>query len=580
MHAEHGPKYKGLKEDYFALLHLTKKFNLRLEEAVSQVAFGNNDYGIDAYHIDREGRNLYLYQFKWSENHNLFKESLERIADYGIPRIFGNPLQDPTQNELVAQLKADLEEHQALIDRVYLHFVFKGDVDAAEASEGLQNRREKLGSKHWIIKEYFKGREIDVKDVEFISDRRRPPKAQASDTHSIELAQRVVSAEMPDSTKRLYVGFVPLMDLYRIYKALGQTFLNRNIRAGLSADNPPNKRIRAALSSIVMKAEEPPEIFSFNHNGITLAAEKVELSDGRAVLKVPRLLNGAQTITSLEKFLEDNDGSPALRVNRMRLEAIRVLTKIVEHDPMSDFVTVVTISNNQQNPVAAWNLRANDQTQCDFQDKFKEDLGIYYSRQENSFQNLLDSDLAEMGIGDSRDIRIKQLAQAFLAAQGEIDRMSRLPEVFDNQKFYTEAFRLTYLKSDARSLVLAYKVVLVLNSPMKELEAKAPPKLKYAASKARNLVCALLVQALLNDTKLSDYLEWYGKSLLKQNDFRQLMRKLVVSKVLPIMRAVLSDTSYQQKIEAEKYGFLRTKELFRRSMDDATDRFGWTSRPL
>ena len=65
LHAEYSPKYKGSKEDYFALLYLTKKFNLRVEDAVGQVAFGNNDYGFDAYHIDREGRNLYLYQFKW-----------------------------------------------------------------------------------------------------------------------------------------------------------------------------------------------------------------------------------------------------------------------------------------------------------------------------------------------------------------------------------------------------------------------------------------------------------------------------------------------------------------------------------
>jgi hypothetical protein len=581
LHAEYSPKYKGSKEDYFALLYLTKKFNLRVEDAVGQVAFGNNDYGFDAYHIDREGRNLYLYQFKWSENHNLFKESLDRIADDGIPRIFGDPLQDPGQNELVAQLKADLEEHQALIDRVYLHFVFKGDVEAAENSEGLQARREKLAGKKWLIRDYFNGRSIDVKDAEFISDRRHPPKPPASDTHCVTVAHRTASAGMPDGTKTLHVGFVPLMDLHRIYKALGQTFLNRNIRAGLSAENPPNKRIREALASIVMKEQEPPEVFTFNHNGITLAAEKVEFTDGRAILKVPRLLNGAQTITSIEKFLEDNEGSPVLKANLKRLEAIQVLTKIVEHDPMSDFVTVVTICNNQQNPVDPWNLRANDKIQCDLQDKFKEELSLFYSRQENSFQSLSDSDLADMGIEDARrDIRIKQLAQTFLAAQGELDRMSRLRDVFDNQRFYAEAFKESYLHSDPRRIVLAYKINLVLNSPMWELDERAPVKLKYAVSKARNLVWALLIQALLNDSMLKDYLEWYGCGLQKENDFRLLMRKLASAKVLPILKAVLSDDAYQQKIEDEKYSFLRTKELFRRSMDDSFDRYGWTRKPL
>jgi hypothetical protein len=330
-----------------------------------------------------------------------------------------------------------------------------------------------------------------------------------------------------------------------------------------------------------MKAQEPPEVFTFNHNGITLAAEKVEFTDGRAVLKVPRLLNGAQTITSLDKFLEDNDANPVLKANMKRLEAISVLTKIVEHDPMSDFVTVVTICNNQQNPVDPWNLRANDKIQCDLQDRFKEELGLFYSRQENSFQSLSDSDLAEMGIEDARrDIRIKLLAQTFLAAQGELDRMSRLREVFDNQKFYTEAFKESYLHGDPRKIVLAYKISLVLNSPMEELDQRAPAKLKYAVSKARNLVWALLIQAILNDPKLADYLEWYGCGLQKESDFRQLTRKLASSRVLPILKSVLSDPSYQQKMDDEKYSFLRTKELFRRSMDDAYDRYNWTRKPL
>ena len=55
----------------------------------NQVAFGNHDYGLDGFYLDREAKNLFLYQFKWSENHNLFKESLDRLAKDGMNRIFG-----------------------------------------------------------------------------------------------------------------------------------------------------------------------------------------------------------------------------------------------------------------------------------------------------------------------------------------------------------------------------------------------------------------------------------------------------------------------------------------------------------
>ena len=53
------------REDFFPLMYLPKKFGISVEEVIPQTAFGNNDYGIDAYHIDRASRNLYLYQFKW-----------------------------------------------------------------------------------------------------------------------------------------------------------------------------------------------------------------------------------------------------------------------------------------------------------------------------------------------------------------------------------------------------------------------------------------------------------------------------------------------------------------------------------
>jgi antitoxin component of RelBE/YafQ-DinJ toxin-antitoxin module len=158
--------------------------------------------------------------------------------------------------------------------------------------------------------------------------------------------------------------------------------------------------------------------------------------------------------------------------------------------------------------------------------------------------------------------------------------MSRLRDVFDNQKFYNEAFRESYRHADARRIVLAYKVHLVLNSPMEELDEKSPAKLKYAVSKARNLVWALLIQSLLNDSKVKDYLEWYGLGLQKENDFRMLLRKFASSKVLPILKRVLNDPTYEKKIASEKYSFLRTKELFRRSMDEAFELHGWTRKSL
>lgn len=571
-------KYAGCKEDYFACMYLTSKFHTSVPNVAPRVAFGGNDYGLDGYYIDPEAKNLYLYQFKWSENHNLFKDSLDRLAKDGMNRIFGNPLGDPSANELLNMLRAELHEYRSAIKHVLVHFVFKGDVDAAEESEGLRSRRETLENKAHLVHSYFGDTDIDL-SVEFIADRRRPPVPKPVETYKITYSQPV-SVQTQDEEKLMYVGFLPLMDLVRIYKGLGLRVLDRNIRFGLSFDNTPNIRIREALSDIVIKGNVKPDVFAFNHNGVTLAAEQLTFEDGHAIIKVPRLLNGAQTVTSIDKFLTDNEGNPAIDGNTAVLESIRVLAKIVVDDPSSVFVTNVTICNNRQNPVEPWNLRANDRIQCDLHDKLREEAGVFYARQENAFRNYSFEELEEMGVETSRGICIRPLAQTFLAVQGEITRMSKLPEVFENQKWYDDTFRESYLHSDARKIVLAYKVYLVLRDPVQRLVERSSQKLAQAIGKARNLVWALLIQAILNDPKLQQVLEDYGSSLRKEVAFREYLRTLASSRLFPILKEVLGRDEYKERLQKERYDFLRSKEVFNQCKEVGAEKFGWLKKSL
>lgn len=578
IYSDWSDRYGGRKEDYFACLYLKSKFRRDVQEIAHQVAFGGNDYGLDAFYIDREAKNLYLYQFKWSENHNLFKESLERLAQAGMQRIFGNAMADPLANELLSTLRAELQECKSLIKHVLIHFVFKGEVEDTDGSEGLRTRRENLENKIHLIHEFFGDQEVGL-TVEFIADRRLPPKPKPAESHSISFVNPV-RVETQDQTKTMYVGFVPLMDLYRIYKSLGQRFLDRNIRYGLSAENAPNKKIREALGDIVLKQKVAPDVFAFNHNGVTLAAEHLTTHENHTALRVPRLLNGAQTITSLAKFLVDNEGHPALSGTAPALESIRVLAKIVVDDPFSDFVTTVTICNNRQNPVEPWNLRANDRIQCDLHDKLREEARIFYSRQDNAFRNHSVEDLEEMGFEAGRDMGIRPLAQTFLAVQGEIAKMSQLPEVFENQKWYEETFRESYLQCDVRRIVIAYKVGLVLKDPMTRLDERSNQKHKRAISRGRNLVWALLIQGILNDPSISELLEEYGTSLRKEVNFRENLKSLASGKLLPVLKEVLSSDEYRERLETERYEFIRTKEMFNQCKSVAAEKFGWTKKTL
>lgn len=575
--AQFAPRFGGRKEDYFALLYLSKEFGKSVEDVQSNVAFGGNDYGIDAFYIDKERRNLYLYQFKWSKDHSLFKETFKRLIEKGMEKVFGNPQQDQLQNQLILQLKSALIENRAIINSIFIHFIFNGDPLEAERSATLDDLRERLESKKFLIDQFF-NREVDLV-FEYKSNETGmlAMPAHVRHTYQYRVSFRGWIPFNTPHDDRLYLGFLRLMDLYNMYKDMGIRFFERNIRSGLSPDKPPNRAIRQALKEIVLQLNTPPEVFTFNHNGVTLAAEKVESIGPEEVLLVePRLLNGAQTITSLHTFLRDNEGNPKLDNNKTILESIYVVAKIIASSK-DFFITNVTICNNKQNPVEPWNLRANDLIQLEFQDKFAKELHIYYERQEKMFESLTDEDLEKMGIEHFKAIQIKPLAQTFLAVQGEIDKMSRLGEVFENEKLYRNTFREDYLNSDARVILLAYKIQFRLGRIINEIIAKGSRKYSFV-TKARNLIWALLIQAILNDNRLHNLCERYGNSLSMEFDYNDYLKNIASKKIKHILNHAIADVRYQKMLKDETYSFLRTKAFYECCMEFASKRFGWQKR--
>lgn len=576
-YASYKGKYGGLREDYFALLHLAKEFRVKPEDIAHQVAFGGNDYGFDAFHVDVARRNLYLYQFKWSTNHTQFKGSLRRLIEDGMARVFGNPLQDNHQNQVLLQLKSALHENQAIIDRVLIHFVFNGDPSAAEQSEVLDSLREDLEAKKYLIDQYFEGRETTL-TVQYVSNEtRKLHQGHLKKTHRYDLSLGAHIESQSDEGVFLHVGFVPLLELHEMHVEMGHRLFERNIRAGLSEDRPVNRALRSALKE-VLDGKVSPHDFVFNHNGVTLFATHLEMNGDRATITEPRVLNGAQTITSIGKFIELNAGNKSLRTATESLGRIRVLAKIISRAP-SSFVTAVTINNNRQNPVEAVNLRASDPIQLELQERFRVELGIYYERQDNAFSRLTDDDLEDLGIGQHKALQIRKLGQTFLAAQGEVDRMSRLSEIFEAESTYRACFADRYLETDPRRIVLAYKVHFRLNRLAQEVVEKGGTSYEYV-HRAKNLLWALLVQGLLNSAKLNRWLADFGQALTMEADFTEALKGIASTKVRLVFKDAVADERYQILLRDEKYSFLRTKAMYQRCMDIAGERYGWKKLAL
>ena len=97
-------------------------------------------------------------------------------------------------------------------------------------------------------------------------------------------------------------------------------------------------------------------------------------------------------------------------------------------------------------------------------------------------------------------------------------------------------------------------------------------------SKGRNLVWALVIQALLNDDKLHQYLEDYGTDLKVGPDLRERLSKIATS--TPVLSQAIALAPYREQLRQEKFSFLRTNAFFRVCRNIAADRFDWAAKKL
>ena len=567
----------GVRNDYFGLLYLEQEFGVERERTIPHVAFGGHDYGIDGFHFDPEKRNLYLFQFKYSDSHAQFKGSFQRLIEAGMERIFGAHDQDQQLNQLLLQIKSCLVENESVIERVCIHFVFTGDPGEAERSQVLDKLREDLENKKYLIDQRF-GRPVTMV-IEFRSARGKVGSAshlRKTNTYSIHI-DATASRSGPGG-ETMTVGFIRLVDLQEMYKAMGERFFERNIRAALPQDEAVNRSIQQAFKRIILEGKEHPSVFAFNHNGVTLHAEALRAEEGHFKITEPRLLNGAQSVTTLARFLKANEGNKTLVERRGVVDQISVMCRIIT-DAEPAFVTSVTINNNRQNPVDPWNLHANDFIQLEIQDKFKDELHIYYERQESAFENLSDDELEEQGITEYKAIELTRLARTFLASDGEIDKLTRFREVFEDDHLYEQVFNDGRLKADTRKIVLCYKVQFALRRLGNDIVDKGANKYAYV-HRARNLLWALLCQAILNDGSLEERAEEFGRGLSLEAQYREWLSGLATTKCRFILGALVEEKLYRPKVEEGNFSFMRTNAAYKRCMEIAYKKWRWVEKRL
>ena len=222
----------------------------------------------------------------------------------------------------------------------------------------------------------------------------------------------------------------------------------------------------------------------------------------------------------MKRFRDKHKDNPKLHQGQDAFESIRVLCKVIT-DADQKFVTRVTVNNNRQNPVEPWNLHANDLIQLELQDKLRLDLGLYYERQENAFNQLSPEDLDEYGITeDSKAIQMLKLTQTFLLTDGFISRLSEMRRVFEDDRVYDQVFRQGRLRADSRHVLLCYKIQFNLRRYAQEIQQKGQNKYWFI-SRSRNLLWALCARVCSITIILKDWLTSMGRRCL----FRSITKR-------------------------------------------------------
>lgn len=166
-----------------------------------------------------------------------------------------------------------------------------------------------------------------------------------------------------------YATYVGLADVKELRRAMvdvkNERLFAQNVRTDLRSTI--NKDIKETY-------EKDPDAFWLYNNGIYIVCKQVTIRGNEFKLLYPSIINGSQTLHSVDSSLKHHD--------------CKIMVRIMEMDVLNDqrLLSDVVRRTNTQNPMKLENLSAHDPVQLNvarYLDKFQ----IFYERRENEWKN-------------------------------------------------------------------------------------------------------------------------------------------------------------------------------------------------
>lgn len=335
--------------------------DIDIAEAVQYLTDGGNGGGFDAAYIveaQDSQLNVVLFQSKYSRkldaDSNFPANAVEKAVNT-IKCVF-----DPSARiELNIQSRKKVDEIRSFIlDGAipYVTFVM--------LNNGLSWNQD--GQNH--IDNAFSGQEqvsfehFSHKDIMCYINRERSIDTQ------ISLSGKAVQENF--NYKRVILGRVSILEIYRLMEEYGDTLLEQNIRRYLGK-NIVNDGIEQTLLD-----NEKRQNFFFYNNGITMICKKfgfngLQEQDWIVKTKHLQIINGGQTCKTIYQTVKENQNVDFTRTY--------LLVRLYEVDDMENqgIVQDIIYATNSQNPVDFRDLKSNDEWQI-FLEKGVQDLGYIY----------------------------------------------------------------------------------------------------------------------------------------------------------------------------------------------------------
>lgn len=426
----------------FLLLGVAAYLDIDMMEAIQYLTDGGNDGGFDAaYIVEAQDSQLHvvLFQSKYSRkldtDSNFPANAVEKAVNT-IKCVF-----DPsTRIELNVQSRKKVEEIRSFIlDGAipYVTFVM--------LNNGLSWNQD--GQNH-INNAFANQNQVRFEHFSHVDIMRHINRDQVINTQ-ICLSGKAIQENF--NYKRVILGRVSVMEVYKLMEEFGDSLLEKNIRRYLGKNI-----VNDGIAGTLLDTDKRQNFFFFN-NGATMICRKFSfnaLQEQNWIVKTNdlQIINGGQTCKTIHQTVKEN---PDVDFSQTYL-----LVRLYEVEDIENpgIIQDIIFATNSQNPVDFRDLKSNDECQRVLETAAY-DLGYVYKRKRD---NVLNSNVIPSTVA----------AEAVFAIWRESPHLAK----YRRNEFFDKYYSLIFDHLNASQMVIAVLIFRYCDNNRKKESKQAGVK--------------------------------------------------------------------------------------------------------